>query len=139
MQIHQVAKLAVAGLLRGTDRAAACVVHQHIDAAMPVEHLGDGGADTVGVRDIERQCGDAFGRRRHQVRKSVRASRGGDDNIACDQCGLGDRAAEARTRPGDQPYPRFIGCHASSMPHDGRVVHPFLALRVSWREMRLRL
>ena len=30
---------AVAGLLGGADRAAACVVHQHIDAAVPVKHL----------------------------------------------------------------------------------------------------
>ena len=61
MQIHQVAQLTVAGFFGGADRAAAGVVHQRIDAAVPVEHLGDGGADAVGVGDVECQSGDVLG------------------------------------------------------------------------------
>ena len=122
MQIHQVAQLAVAGLLGGPDRAAAGVVHQYIDAAVPVEHLGDGGADAVGVGDIERQGADALGCRRDEVCERACAPCGGDDDVANRQRGLGDRAPEARTRAGDQPYPRLVGCHGSSIPHSGRVV-----------------
>jgi hypothetical protein len=98
MQVHQIAQLIVRGLLDGADDAAARVVHQHVDAAVSVEHLGDCGGDPVWVGDIELQGRDPVAGRLDEVGHRIGPARRGHHGVTGGQGGLGDRPAESRAR-----------------------------------------
>ena len=108
VQVHQVAKFAVSGLLDGADLSAAGVVDQYVDPPVPEDHFGDDGGDAGRVGDVEGDGYDAAGVRGGEFVEGFGAADGGHYGVTGGEGRPRDRLPETGVGAGDQPD--LAGC-----------------------------
>ena len=99
MRLREPAQLVLGGFFDRADEAAACVVDQDVDAAMPEDQVGYDRGDPAAVGDIELDRSDAVGMRGHERAERLGMSSRGDDGVAGVKRRLGDRAADPEVAP----------------------------------------